>query len=179
MKKYETNRLVLREIQLEDAPLVEKYASDDQLAKTTLNVPSPYPKGSAINYLTHTIESQKAGKLRILAVILKETNALIGLMSIGINITFQRGELGYWIGRPYWGKGYGTEAARKILEIGFNELKLNKVFAKAFLSNPGSYRIMEKIGLKQEGMLKEHVYRFNAFHDIVVYGMTVKDFKGI
>lgn len=96
-------------------------------------------------------------------------------MSIGINDTFQRGELGYWMGRPFWGKGYGTEAAGKMLEI----VKLNKVFAQAFSSNPGSYRIMEKIGLKQEGMLKEHVYRFNVFHDIVVYGLTVKDFKGI
>lgn len=179
MGKYETSRIILREIQLDDALLVEKYASDEQLAKTTLNVPSPYPKGSAINYLAHTIELQKAGKIRILAVVLKETNALIGLMSIGINNTFQRGELGYWIGRPFWGKGYGTEAAEKMLEIGFTELKLNKVFAQAFSNNPGSYRIMEKIGLKQEGILREHVYRFNVFHDIVVYGMTVRDFKDI
>lgn len=72
MEKYETTKLILREIQLDDAPLVEKYASDEQLAKTTLNVPSPYPKGSAVNYLTHTIESQKTGKIRILAVVLKK-----------------------------------------------------------------------------------------------------------
>lgn len=65
-----------------------------------------------------------------------------------------------------------------MLEIGFTELKLNKTFARAFATNPGSYRIMEKIGLKQEGMLKEHVYRFDQFYDLVVYGMTAKDFTG-
>ena len=177
MGKYETKRLILREVQLDDAILVEKYASDDTLAKTTLNIPSPYPKGSGKDFLAHTMKSQKAGKLRTLAVILKETNALIGLMSIGINHTFKHGELGYWIGVPFWGKGYGTEAAGKMLEIGFHELKLNKIFAQAFSTNPGSYRIMEKVGLKREGVLKEHVYRLNAFHDIVVYGMIAKDFN--
>lgn len=91
MSKYETERLILREIQLDDAALVEKYASDVELAKTTLNIPSPYPKGSGRDFLAHTIESQKAGKLRNLAVVLKETNAFIGLMSIGINNTFKRG----------------------------------------------------------------------------------------
>lgn len=178
MSKYETPRLILRDANLDDAVLVEEYASDNQLAKTTLNIPSPYPEGSAKGFLAHAIDSQKAGKLLTLAVVLKETNALIGLMSIGINNNFQRGELGYWIGRPFWGKGYGTEAAGKILELGFTEFKLNKIFAQAFATNPGSYRIMEKIGLKQEGILKEHVYRFNQFHDLIVYGMTARDFKG-
>lgn len=177
MIEYETSRLILRDITLNDAALVEKYAGDEQVAKTTLNIPSPYPKGSAKDFITKSLEAQKTGKFKIAAIILKDTKELIGLINININTGFNRGELGYWIGRPYWRKGYGTEAAKRMLEIGFNEWELNRIYAQAFRTNPGSYRIMEKIGLKHEGVLKEHVKRFNQFHDVTVYGITKKGFQ--
>lgn len=177
MMEYETSRLILREINLNDAPLIEEYAGDEQVAKTTMNIPSPYPKGSAIDFITTSLEAEKAGKLKIAAIILKDTKELIGLINININAGFNRGELGYWIGRPYWGNGYGTEAAKRMLEIGFKEWKLNRIYAQAFTTNPGSYRIMEKIGLRHEGVLKEHLRRFDRYHDVTVYGITMKDFN--
>lgn len=176
MEMYETERLILRDVNLDDAELVEKYASDEQVAKTTLNIPIPYPKGSAKSFLADCIKSKQAGKLAISAVTLKSTKELIGLINISINNRYNRGELGYWIGRAFWGKGYGTEAAKRIVEIGFDEWKLNRIYAQAFTTNPGSYRVMEKIGLNHEGILKDHVKRFDEFHDLTVYGITAKDF---
>ncbi|WP_430109409.1 GNAT family N-acetyltransferase [Paenibacillus sp. B1-33] len=88
-----------------------------------------------------------------------------------------RGELAYWIGKPYWGKGYGTEAAQATLPYGFEQLKLQKIFAEAYTSNPGSWRIMEKIGLNYEETLKQHMCRFGQYHDLAFYGL-VKDEYG-
>lgn len=75
----------------------------------------------------------------------KESKLLIGLININLSEPYKRGELAYWIGKQYWGKGYGTEATKTLLEYGFNQLNLNKFFAASFASNTGSWRIMEKV----------------------------------
>ncbi|MFA8305132.1 GNAT family N-acetyltransferase [Paenibacillus alvei] len=64
-------------------------------------------------------------------------------MNINISAFHNRGELAYWIGKPYWGKGYGTEAAQATLPYGFEQLKLQKIFAEAYTSNPGSWRRLD------------------------------------
>lgn len=177
MEQFETARLILREIKLEDADIVEEFASDYQLAKTTLNIPHPYPKGSAKEFLANCIKVKKEGKLKVLAVTLKPTNEFIGMVNISIHKKFLRGELAYWIGKPFWGNGYGTEAAKEMVRIGFDELMLNRVFAQSFTMNPGSYRIMEKIGLQHEGILKDHVSRDGEFYDLTVYGIIEKHYR--
>ncbi|WP_100011323.1 GNAT family N-acetyltransferase [Lentibacillus sediminis] len=177
MRRYETERLTVRDIELDDAGLIEKYASDYDLAKTTLNIPHPYPKGSAKEFVTASLQAQEEGKLLILAVTVKPENEFIGLINLNINKVFNRAELGYWIAKPFWGKGFGTEAAKEIVRVGFEELKLNRIYAQAFTTNPGSYRIMEKVGLKHEGILKEHVKRNGDYFDIKVYGMTKSEYN--
>ena len=139
---YETERLILRKIQENDAELVEKYASDYEVAKTTLNIPHPYPKGSARDFIQRMLESEQEKKIFTFAIIEKELDGLIGLISLSNNKTHKHGELGYWIGNPFWNKGYGTEAAKLMLDFGFHFLDLNKIYALAFSNNPGSWRIM-------------------------------------
>lgn len=172
-----TERLILRKLEATDAYRIEKLAGDHEVAKTTLNIPHPYPEGSAVAFIHSALESERTGKLITRAIIEKETNELIGLMAISIHSTFNRGELAYWVGKPYWGQGYGTEAAKAVLQYGFKVLELNRIYAQSFTTNPGSWRIMEKIGLKYEGTLRQHVSRFGQYYDLAQYGILKEEFN--
>ncbi|WP_339148788.1 MULTISPECIES: GNAT family N-acetyltransferase [unclassified Sutcliffiella] len=172
----ETERLLLRRLELRDADRVEELASDYELAKTTLTVPHPYPPGSAADFIRSMWDSKERG-LVVFAIVEKEIDSLIGIINIKQTLSYKRGELGYWIGRPYWGKGYGTEAARAVVAFGFKELGLNKMFAGAFADNPGSWRIMEKVGMKHEGTWRQHAMRDGRFVDLAYYGLLREEFE--
>jgi [ribosomal protein S5]-alanine N-acetyltransferase len=165
-----TERLLLRKLELSDAKQIGELAGNYDVAKTTLTIPHPYPKGSAAIFIQSMIDSETY------ALIQKESNQLIGMMTLKPHPTYHRGELGYWIGKPFWGRGYGTEAARALVQYGFESLQLHKIYAQAFTTNPGSWRIMEKIGLKYEGTLRQHVYRFGEFYDLAQYGLLREEY---
>lgn len=73
----------------------------------------------------------------------------------------------YWIGEEYWGKGYGTGAAKAMIDFAFMEKKYHKVFARYFKSNPASGRIMQKVGMVQEGLLKDHLVKDDKYEDLI------------
>ncbi|WP_214484602.1 GNAT family protein [Bacillus sp. SM2101] len=177
MRKLETERLLLRPLTTDDSGRIEEMAGDFEVAKSTLNIPHPYPEGSAVQFIESILNAEKNNKIVMFGITEKEANRLIGLININLSESFSRGELAYWVGKEYWGKGYGTEASKALLEYGFNHLHLNKIFAASFTSNPGSWRIMEKIGLKYEGTLKQHVARFGQFYDLAYYGLLKEEFN--
>lgn len=176
MVSIETERLYLRSLNVSDVDRVEELASVYDVAKTTLNIPHPYPKGSAKEFIERVNISEERGEIVSFAITKKNSDSLIGIINIKLSHAHKRGELGYWIGKPYWGNGYCTEAASALLPFGFTELELNKIIATALSSNPGSWRVMEKIGLTYEGTLKQHVYRFDKFFDLVTYGLLKEEF---
>jgi len=176
MQEMETDRLLMKAISLEDWEEIEAYASDYDMAKTTLNIPHPYPKGSGKDFARHMAEQFDIGKHYTFSVFDRKEGYFIGLMGLGVNKEFHHAELGYWIGKPFWGKGIGTEAAAAMMKYGFHELNLHRIFARAFAHNPGSYRIMEKIGMNYEGTFKEHVYRFGEYADVKFYGLLKRDY---
>jgi len=92
-----------------------------------------------------------------------------------IELEHRRAELGYWIGRPWWGNGFATEAARAVVGQAFAGLGLARVFAHHFVSNPASGRVMQKIGMRQEGVLRRHVIKWGRCEDLVVYGILPDD----
>src|SRR5690625_269386 len=177
MKSIETECLMLRKLNQTDADRIEELAGDYDVAKTTLNIPHPYPKGSAKDFIESTLLAEDNGELITYAVVKKKANHLIGIISIKLTSTHEHGELGYWIGKPYWGKGYGTEAAKAIVAFGFDGLYLNKIFARAITTNPGSWRIMEKVGMTHEGTLKQHETRWGQFFDLVYYGILKEEYE--
>ena len=79
--------------------------------------------------------------------------------------------MGYWIGVPYWNKGYCSEAAKALIGYGFDELGLNRVFAEHMVRNPASGRVMEKAGMTYEGTLRQHVKKWDRYEDLKVYGI--------
>ncbi len=169
--KLETERLLLRPFELSDAPRVRELAGDKAIADTTLNIPYPYEKGMAEEWISTHQTKFETGKLVTFAIVLNETQELIGAIGLGINKMFKRAELGYWIGKPFWNNGYCTEAAHTVIKHGFSELGLHKIVATHLTRNPASGKVMEKLGMTKEGVFKEHVIRWDKFEDLVSYGI--------
>jgi ribosomal-protein-alanine N-acetyltransferase len=169
--QIKTRRLLLRPFTLADAPMVQQLAGHSDIAATTLNIPHPYEDGQAEKWIEISAERHRRGELVNFAVVLRKENLLIGAIGLTINKGNEYAEMGYWIGRPYWGQGYCSEAAREVLRFGFIELSLNRIYATHMTRNPASGRVMEKIGMKYEGCLREHARKWGQFEDLKVYGI--------
>ncbi|QGR00035.1 N-acetyltransferase [Paenibacillus psychroresistens] len=176
---FETERLVLRPFELTDASKVQELAGDKEVAKTTLSIPYPYPDGAAESWIRGCNERSKDGSGFPFALVDKDKHLLIGCMSINVSIPHKRGELAYWLGRPFWGNGYATEAAMCLVAFGFKELELNKIWAAAMTKNPASTNVMKKLGMKFEGEFKKHILKWNEFEDVIYYGMTKDDYDNM
>ena len=122
-----TERLTLSTPQVTDIPNIIQYAGNIKVAENTLNMPHPYYEKDAVFWLNMAHEGFKNQDKYIFGIRLKDTNTLIGGMGLHLETRFNRAELGYWIGEPFWNKGYASEAARVVLEFGFVTLKLNKI----------------------------------------------------
>ncbi|MCI2424905.1 GNAT family N-acetyltransferase [Candidatus Acetothermia bacterium] len=166
-----TERLLLRPFELSDAPDVQRLAGDKAIADTTLNIPHPYEDGMAEEWILTHQPKFEAGELVNFAIVLRTTGKLIGAIGLAIVRRFERAELGYWIGKPYWNNGYCTEAGRAVLRYSFSVLKLNRVHASHLTRNPASGRVMQKIGMTREGCARQHVKRWDRFEDLELYGI--------
>jgi [ribosomal protein S5]-alanine N-acetyltransferase len=173
---YKTKRLQLRPLALSDATQVEALAGEYDIAKTTLNIPHPYPKGGAVTWVTSVLENPEEGKTRRTFAITLE-NTFIGTITLGIVAAHNRAELAYWLGKEYWSKGYMTEAAERMLQIGFEEHHLNRIYAFAFAENPGSWTIMKKLGMAYEGTQRQHVMKWGKPIDLVCYGILKEEYE--
>jgi ribosomal-protein-alanine N-acetyltransferase len=173
----ETKRLILRPFQQSDADVVEKLAGDKQIASTTLLIPHPYPKGGAKEWIATHESKYHEGKAVVYAITLKNSDELIGCISLAINIDHNQAELGYWVGVPYWNQGYCTEAGKAILEYGFETRGLNRIHACYLSRNPVSGRVMEKLGMSHEGTRRQHIMKWGVYENLELKGMLRSDWE--
>jgi RimJ/RimL family protein N-acetyltransferase len=167
--RIETERLVLRPVALEDAPAVQRQVARYEIARNLYTLPWPYPEDGAETWLRGAAER---GNFAI-----EREGELIGVMSLTVTEQDSRAELGYWVAVEEWGKGYATEAARALIDYAFRELGLNRVHAGVFGDNPGSQRVLEKAGMKREGVRPQHHFRIDRMCDLVHYGMLRSDWS--
>ncbi len=180
MKKYPelvTDRLILKAFQERDAPAIQDLAGAREVAEMTLNIPYPYTDGMAEIWMSTHQEEFESGMGIIFAITEASSNYLIGAVGLTSTKRFNRAELGYWIGKPFWGKGYATEAALELVRYGFEEMKLNKISASHMTRNPASGRVMEKLGMEKEGVLKQHALKWDQFVDLAVYGLLAESWR--
>ena len=163
-----TARCILRPFALDDVPQVLALAGAREVAATTLHIPHPYPPDMAAVWIdTH----QPAFEARRLINFAIETEAqLCGCIGLGLD-NFRNGELGYWLGVPFWNRGLCSEAAREIARFAFETLQLPRVHACHLASNLASGRVMQKIGMTREGVARQHIEKWGERHDLVHYGM--------
>ena len=170
-----TERLVLRGFTMADAPQVATLAGDREVALNTLNIPHPYEVAEAESWIESQPGQFRRREAATYAVTLASNAGVIGAVGLILDAANRSAELGYWIGRPYWGRGYATEAARAVVAWGFGELALHRIHASHFPRNPASGRVLEKLGMRHEGRLREHVYKWDEFLDLERFGLLRRE----
>ena len=100
---------------------------------------------------------------------------LIGTVGLAISGVDHLAEIGYWLGRDYWGQGLCTEAVVEVVEYGFDTLGLHRIFAQHIARNGASARVLEKAGFNKEGVLRQHARKWGVFEDVICYGMLCKE----
>lgn len=167
-----TSRLVLRGLKPEDAPRVQLLAGDREIADTTLTIPHPFEAGMAEQWIESRISFYESGKAVCFAVILAAKDILVGVVSLKkIDQIHRNAELGYWIGKEYWNNGYATEAAVAVVNYGFRELGLQRIYAHCISRNPSSSKVLSKLDMTHEGTLRQHILKWNEFEDVDLYGI--------
>lgn len=173
-----TARLVLRPMGPDDAAAVQKWAGDFEVADTALNIPHPYPDGLADEWIAMHGRAWREGREAVFAITARADGTLMGAIGLaGIDARHRHAEMGYWLGRPFWNLGLATEAARAVLRFAFDTLDLERVFAHHFVRNPASGRVLEKIGMVREGVLRAHVRQWGRPEDLVVCGILRREWQ--
>ncbi len=141
-----SENLVLRPLERTDAPVITKLAGDWEVARWTLDIPHPYETAMARDFIAWA-EDELSGQRRFFfAMIARASGELVGLISLTRNGA-DEGEIGYWVGRPYQGRGYAREAAAAVIALGFEALALRRVTAACRPDNEPSWRVMEHCGM--------------------------------
>ena len=153
MKVLGTRRLILRKFKEDDFSAVHSYAS---CAENILYLAwGPNSEKETREFISRSIANAEKKPIcnYEYAVVIKETDTLIG--GCGISPSGDKASLGWCLHRDYWKKGYCTELGTALLKFGFEELNLRRIIAVCHVENIGSYRVMEKIGMRREGLFLE------------------------
>lgn len=177
LPQLQTERLVLRRLTMNDAPDIFEYASDEDVARY-VGWEQHKTIDDSIQFLNRVVPTYEdpANKEWTWGVMLKENGKLIGACGIWGKPQHARAEVGYVIGRAYWGQGLVPEAVREILRFGFEELKLNRIEAMCHPNNLASARVMEKSGMSYEGTLREHAFMKGSYWDWKVYAILRREY---
>jgi ribosomal-protein-alanine N-acetyltransferase len=112
------------------------------------------------------------------AIRLLPQHQLIGSIGLrDIDTPYGQAELGFWIGKDWWGQGYAREAARAVIQFGFESLKLNRICAHHMIRNPASGRVLLASGMQREGVLRQRVQKWGVYEDVVLYATVRDDWK--
>jgi ribosomal-protein-alanine N-acetyltransferase len=163
----ETTRLKLRGFTESDIPDLVPLIGAREVAAATLRIPHPYEESHAREFLASV---PKEDKLR-LAIERRSDGRLCGGIGLHPDAQHSRAELGYWLGVPFWGNGYATEAAIAVARYGFEKLQLNRIFASHFEGNIASAGVLEKIGMRHEGCMRKHICKWRKYLDSELYAI--------
>lgn len=130
---------------LEHAPAIQRLASHPDVAATTL-IPHPYPEDGAVRFIEDiALPGRVVGTEYAFVIVVDDE--VVGHISVkNVDRARDDGEIGYWIGRPYWGRGYASEAVRLMVAFAFEGLGLRRLYAHVLAHNPASGRVLEKAG---------------------------------
>lgn len=142
-----TERLVLRPPHDDDVPELAVLANNRRVAEMLARMPHPYGEAEARAFIEMSAQKRAAGCAY--AVTLAETGAFVG--GAGLNATDRGLELGYWIGEPYWGRGYATEAAHALVDLAFRATTIDRLNVSCRVINPSSRRVIHKCGFQYAG----------------------------
>ena len=179
MKPLETERLILRKYTENDFHAVHSYGS---CAENIIYMPfGPNTEEQTRDFIKRAIGYAEENPVTHYqcAVELKESGIFIG--GCGINISDEKAEIGWLVHRDYWKQGYGTEMGKEMLRFGFEEMSLHRIIARCDVENIGSYRLMEKLGMRREGLFLEgrsaHKLSDKRYGDELLYAILKDEWE--
>jgi ribosomal-protein-alanine N-acetyltransferase len=155
-----TNRLILRPYEFGDIPRLIELLNEKAISETSPTIPYPYNEQLALEWMINQFIHCSTGRFYAFAVVLKNTKELIGSISLTLKPEKQA-EIGFWIGKPYWSKGYCSEAAKKVIAYVFEKLELELVYAECMHANEASSKVLKNLGMEFEKTVTTHIYRIN------------------
>jgi len=178
METVETKRLILRDFRIEDWKAVHAYASDP---KAVTHIPwGPNSADQTIDFVRQAVEDATRPNRRKFefAIVLREEDRVIGGTGIRLSGTENRDAgMGYIVLPAFWNRGIATEAAAAIVEFGFRQHGLHRIWAEVEPGNPASARVLEKIGMIREGRLRQHKWYKEDWRDSDLYSILYPEWK--
>ena len=167
-----TPRLLLRPFQRRDRYDVQRILSNPQVNATLLDIPVPFSLDHAELWIQAARDGMRQGIVFPFALVLKRDGWLLGCADIELQADHNRGDIAYWLDPAYWGQGYTSEAASRIIDWGFEQLELHRVYAQCLHSNIASAKVMQNAGLSHEAFQRQSIIKDGQFMDIDIYGLT-------
>lgn len=169
-----TERLRLRPYRLDDASRIKKLAGEPDIAEMTRTIPHPYPEGEAERWIQQQPVSWQQGSAATFAVTLRNKDETIGTVGL-FNRQGHEAEIGYWIGLPFQGEGYCTEAVEALIGFGIAELGITRFYASHLKRNPASGAVLRNAGLRKCGK-DSIVWRDGVSQEAVeLYELLIED----
>lgn len=162
----ESENLKLRRFHIKDIEDVYEYAKDEKTVEYLT-----WEKAENLEDIIYIINNIY-NDLGVFAIELKKEKKCIGCIEMRLDNINDKISFGYVLNREYWNRGYMTEALEILIELSFEKLGINKVESTHYRGNEGSGKVMEKAGMKLEGIIEDELYIKGKYRDIYHYGMT-------
>lgn len=180
--KLVTKRLMLRDLQKDDAPSLVKHLNNLNVSKYLAAVPYPYRMRDAKKFIVVRMKSEqkKPREEYFFAIELREKRGVVGAIAVGAIDRFSKtASIGYWLSEQYWGQKIMTEAVSRVLDFCFNRLKLQRINSYTFVENGASQAVLTKVGFVQEGIARQHTRALatGVLHDVYYYGLLKSEFN--
>lgn len=172
-----TPRLTLRRITNADAQDIFAYSRDPEVSRHVL-WDAHRSIHDARTYIRYITRQYRSGEPSSWGIELRETGRLIGTIGyMWWNREYNSAEVGYSLSRQYWNQGLMTEALREVIRFGFEEMRLHRIEAQHEITNPPSGRVMEKVGMRKEGVLRGRLYNKGQYVDVALYAILRGDVR--
>lgn len=172
-----TERLVLSQPIVSDLDdVVFQMNSTPEISENTLSLPFPYQEENAHFWFKMAEDGFANKDAFIFGIREKDSLKLIGAIGLHIDLGNNKSEVGYWLGKSFWNKGYVSEALQEVIKFGFVELKLNKIYASHFLHNPASGKVLEKNGFTFEAELQQEILKSGMYLSLRRYIFLRQDY---
>ncbi len=170
-----TTRLRLRPYLPGDAVPLQGLAGSREISDTMISLPHPFSLAAAQSWIADQARAFGEDSVHF-AVELRDSEVFIGSSELrDIDLEHSQAELSFWIGHPWWGCGYATEAAGVVLHHAIHELRLNRLYAYHMVRNSASGAVLRRLGMKQEGLLRQRAKKRGVFEDVALYAIVKAD----
>lgn len=173
---FESSKIFLRKMMSDDVELYHAWRNDIDVMKSTAPFLDNYHLEETREFVNQVILGSQFSKSYI--IVEKESNTPIGITSL-INIDYKNRNAEFIIDigdKNFWGKGYGTEAMKLILDYSFLEMNLHRISLRVFSFNNKAIKLYEKMGFKCEGRSRESIFREGKWHDIIHMGILQSEY---